>query len=194
VRDKSVKGHFVRRWHDQNGEHTEFFLENAHPQEVKEMLKYEDPSSFFPTATMRNRKVTPHGQEGDENPMGRYMGGVPLMHTRITDDPHGDRYDVRGEFSGFIRGHAPVHIEGVPGGTRVVETGTRARPDFTKVPVLGAAQQTFENTVPVMGPVARAMRETGEAMLGTVFENIHGLMASRNADEIAKTINRRRRR
>lgn len=60
---------------------------------------------------------------------------------------------------------------------RVRVSLTHVRPDMTKLPVAGAVQRTFEDNVPLAGPMAKAMRNTGEAMMGKVFEGVHALMA-----------------
>src|SRR5688572_5294464 len=196
-RDTRVRGHFVNEWHDRRGAHTRIFLENADAQEVEEMFEKAHPSRFFESATMVGRRVDAKGQEGWENPMGKYMGGVPMMHTRIEEDPRGDGdgYDVRGTFRGFLRGEAPVDIDQVPGGVMITETGTRVRPDFTALPVVGTVQRAFEDNVPFFGGVARAMRQTGEAALGEVFGRVHTTVARHggSAQTMASSINNRRR-
>jgi hypothetical protein len=186
-----VRGRFVGGGVGANGAYSQIYLEGAEPHEVEEMLTQAHPRRFFPTATMENRRVTAHGQEGDENPLGAITGHANLMHTRIRREGNGR---VRGEFSGFLNGQAPVKIERVRGGTLVTEQGTEVRPDFTQIPIAGRVQREFENRVPFFGQVARGMRHVGEEMASRMFEAAHvGFAATTAPEAMAEAINQKRR-
>ena len=150
------------------------------------MFLEEPPGSFFPGAAAYDRKKTAAGgQEMDENP----LGGPPVMHTTIS--PTRDHYagaGVRGEFTGLIRGEAPVKI--TQDGNRVIveETGTIARPNLAAVP----PEKVFE-ALPLLGLFAKAARETTEYVMGTAFAAVHAYkVGDDDAQAMVATLNRRR--
>lgn len=188
-----VKGQFVRSGVGAGGAYSEMYLEGAKAEEVAEMFTAAPFDWFFGTASTRDRQVHAGGQTAKENPMGAVTGHMDLMETTIRETGRDARgVDIGSSFSGFLNGGARLRIEQEADGVRVTEQGTRVRPDFTKVPVAGAVQAAFEAHVPVAGAMARAMREAGEGVMGTVFEGVHALMAARSPERMAQSIQQRR--
>ncbi len=62
-----------------------------------------------------------------------------------------------------------------------------------KVPIAGAMQQAFKDSVPIAGPVAKAVREAGEGVMGQVFRGVHALMSGRSAERMTPSLNKKRR-
>lgn len=191
---KRVSGQLVRRGVDRHGAYSETFLKGAKVEEVAEMFKAAPFDSFFETASTRDRQVHADGQTAAENPMGKVMGHVDLMYTDIRETGRDARgVDIGSTFEGFLNGGARLRLEQEADGVRVRETHTHVRPDMSKVPVAGAMQKTFEDNVPLAGPMAKAIRNGGEAMMGRVFEGVHALMAGKSPQRMAKSLNKKRR-
>ena len=183
-----ITGHVERAWVENGQARSRIILENANADEVRQMFLEEHPGKFFPGAAAYGRhRTAAGGQEMYENP----LGGPPVMHTTIS--PVNDRYDgrgVRGEFSGLIKGEAPLRI--IQDGNRVIveETGTIAQPNLGALP-----PQRLMEAMPLLGMFAKAARETTEYVMGTAMAAVHAhKIADDNAVAMVETLNRRRRR
>jgi len=189
-----IRGQLVHRGVNTQGAHSEMFFKGAKVDEVAQMFKEAPFDRFFETASTQDRAVHADGQSARENPMGKVMGHVDLMHTDIREtgrDANG--VDISSTFQGFLNGGARLRIEQEADGVRVRETHTHVRPDLTKLPVAGTVQKAFEESVPVAGAVAKTMRNVSEGVVGKVFEGVHALMAGKSPDRIADSINKKRR-
>lgn len=189
-----ITGHFVGSGVNAQGAYSEMFLEGATASEVAGMFKEAPFDRFFETASTGARTLHPDGQAATENPMGRVVGHLDLMHTDIREtgrDATG--VEIGSTFQGFLNGGARLRIEQEDNGVRIRESATHVRPDMTKVPVAGAVQKAFEQSVPIAGPMARAMRHAGEGVMGKVFEGVHALMANRSPERMAESLNKKRR-
>lgn len=190
----NVSGKFLGAGVNAQGAYSDSHLKGANVEEVAKMFKEAPFDRFFETASTRDREVHAEGQRAKENPMGNVIGHIDLMETSINETGR-DRTGVTigSQFSGFLNGEATLRIEPEGDGVRVREYGTQVRPDMRKVPIAGAVQQAFEDTVPIAGPVAKAVREASEGVMGQVFQGVHALMSGRSAERMAKSINKKRR-